>query len=243
MCKEVVKLLVEYTGGRGQEAERAAALIAVGTTVDSRIAECVAAQIPSALFAAIQSHAGSRTTLFYFACSVIENIACDEAGLSAVLAAQGPTILLAAMRVNAESTDFASNGCRALHSIALRPSGQQAVVAAGAMSAIVATMTALKSSSRVAEYCSKALGVIARSSDEAVASAAIVAAMTTHNGVAAVAEQGCRALCNIASLPAGKSAIIFVGGRTAIEAAVTRHAAAKEPGAAALAALKSSAPL
>lgn len=239
MCKEVIKLLVEYTGGRGQEAERAAALIAAGATVDSRIAECVTAQIPSALFAAIQTHAGSRTTLFYFACTVIENIACKEAGLSAVLAAHGPTVLLAAMRANAESTDFASNGCRALLGIAIHPSGQQAVIAAGATSAIVATMTALKSSTRVAEYGSKALGVIARSSDEAAASAAIVAAMTTHNSVAAVAEQGCRALCNIAFLPTGKSAIISAGGRTAIEAAVARHAAAKESGNAALAALNS----
>ena len=105
-------------------------------------------------------------------------------------------------------------------------------------------MTAHKGAEDVARYGCRALGNIAflpagqQAAVDAGAPAAIVAAITAHKRDADVAHFGCWTLSRIALLPAGKSAVISAGGRAAVEAAVASHADAKEPGAAALAALK-----
>ena len=54
---------------------------------------------------------------------------------------------------------------------------------------------------------------------------AVVAALTTHAGVAAVCEWGCKALCNIAANNvAGKAACVAAGAPAAVVAALTTHA-------------------
>lgn len=229
VCAEAAKMLVEYTGGRGMFAEREATLAAVGTTISTRVADCVAAQVPQALVAAIGAHS-VNAPMFEHACLALRNIARDEAGLPPVLAARAPTVVLDAMRANVRSADFAHYGSQALANIAFLPAGKQAAYGARAFSSIVEAMIEHGRAVNAAAFGCLALRRIAegfpaaqQAAVDAGALAAVVAALETHAEVAIVAEQGCCALAIIADLPAGRQAAVDAGAPAAVVAAMNAH--------------------
>jgi hypothetical protein len=233
--------LVEYTGGRGIFPDREAALAAVGATVDGRVADCVAAQVPAALVSVIETHVGNAA-VFELACLAIRNIACEEEGSPPLLAARAPSVIVESMRANAGSAEFAHYGCRALGNIACLPAGQYAAAAALAPAAVVTAINRHKDVADVAHYGCWALANIASISrvralslpDGAWASIhsgapAIVAAMNAHMGVTDVAKNGCWALECIACIPAGAEAAITALAPAAIITAMMKHKDVADP--------------
>ena len=94
---------------------------------------------------------------------------------------------------------------------------------------VIETVGALRDFPEDAGLAVKALTAFENRFDEqaavdAGAVAAVIAAMRAHAGVSGVAHRGCRALLNIASIPAGALAAIDAGAPTAVVAAMRAHA-------------------
>jgi len=197
-------------------------------------------------------------------CFELRKLAKDDPDkMTAIAAAWGIPMMLAAMTTHEKETHVQEKGCWALAILACNADNQKAIAAAGGIPVVLAAMTehtrhagvarlvtlgalaariaAMKDAGVLEQGC-RALANLALNEDNQKAIAAVggipavLAAMTAYPmmGRAEVQEQGCSALKNLARNTGNRTAIAAAGGISVVLAAMTKHAGVQEHGCAVL---------
>ncbi len=187
----------------------------VGTSLniagsDTGGAVCVAAGAPSAVVAALTTHAGVAAVCEK-GCWALANFAVSDASSADCVASGAPAAVVAALTTHAGVAAVCEEGCAAVANIALRDAGRAACVAARAPAAVVAALTTHASVAAVCEEGSKALiNMCYSDAGEAAciaagASVALIATLATHAGSEGVCLYAAWALLSITGSNLGTS--------------------------------------
>jgi len=161
-------------------------------------------------------------------CTELVILAADnDDNKTAIAAAGGIPVVLAAMKAHTGHADVQRRGCGALGSLAVNADNKTAIAAAGGIPVVLAAMKAHTGHADVQCQGCRALGNLAANADNQTAIAAaggipvVLAAMKAHKGHVDVQEHGCCALGNIGwSDPTLQKCIEDEGGVVVVQAAI-----------------------
>ena len=162
-------------------------------------------------------------------CAALTNLSVIADNRTAIAAAGGIPVVLAAMKAYSGDVSVQDYGCGALATLAVNVDNNTAIAAAGGISVVLAAMKEHIGHADVQTYGCWALANLAANTNNKTAVAAsggvsvVLASMKAHMGHKDLQAHGCKALVNLASNADNRTAIVAAGGIPVVLAVMTAH--------------------